>query len=137
MPPGMSRNHERLRVFHDAHKVVIATYRNSESFPRDEWFGLRSQIRRAAVSVTCNIVEGSARETTRDYVRFLNVALGSSSELQYLMLLVEALEIPTGSDWKSLEPKCRSVTRQLQRLIDSLRRGPKNSREPRAAGELG
>lgn len=72
----MSRNHERLRVYHDPHKLVIATYRNSESFPRDEWFGLRSQLRRAAVSVTCNIVEGSARDTTRDYVRFLTLALG-------------------------------------------------------------
>ena len=85
----MSRNHERMRVLHDAHSLAIAVYRHSQDFPRDEWFGLRSQVRRAAVSIACNIVEGSARETTRDYLRFLNIALGSSSELNYLMSLVQ------------------------------------------------
>jgi len=77
----MSRNHERLRVFHDAHSLTIAIYRHSHGFPRDEWFGLRSQVRRAAVSIACNIVEGGARKSTRDCLRFLNIALGSSNEL--------------------------------------------------------
>ena len=116
----MSRNHERLRVFHDAHTLAIAVYRHSHDFPRDEWFGLRSQVRRAAVSVACNIVEGSARETTRDYLRFLNIALGSSNELDYLMSLVQELDLVPGEKWKTLQPRCRGVSRQLQRLIDRL-----------------
>ena len=128
----MSRNHERLRVYHDAHKLAIATYRCSETFPRDEWFGLRSQLRRAAVSVPSNLVEGSARDTTRDYVRFLNVALGSNSELQYLMLLVEDIGMPTGTDWKELQQQCRGVSRQLQRLIDKLPRAPENPANTRS-----
>jgi four helix bundle protein len=116
----MSRNHEQLRVFHDADELVIAVYQQSLAFPKDEWFGLRSQIRRAAVSVPCNIVEGNARETGRDYVRFLHIALGSSCELEYLLSLVTRLNISPGSDWEALQKRCRSVTRQLQRLIDSM-----------------
>ena len=114
----MSRNHEGLRVFHDAHALAIAVYRHSLGFPRDEWFGLRSQVRRAAVSIACNIVEGSARDTTRDYVRFLNIALGSSNELDYLVSLVHELDLVPGDDWKTLQPRCKSVSRQLQRLIE-------------------
>lgn len=63
----MSRDHKKLRVFHDAHAVAIAIYRQTREFPRDESFGLRAQMRRAAVSVASNIVEGNARATTRDY----------------------------------------------------------------------
>jgi four helix bundle protein len=116
----MSRNHERLRVYHDAHSLTLAIYRNSEAFPRDEWFGLRSQIRRAAASVGCNIVEGSARDTTRDYVRFLTLALGSSCELQYLILLVRELELNSRANWADLEEQSKHVSRQLRRLIDRL-----------------
>ena len=116
----MSRNHERLRVFHDANELTLAVYRQSQCFPKDEWFGLRSQVRRAAVSVACNIVEGSARETGRDYLRFLHIALGSSCELDYLLSLVTKLEIAPGSDWEALQGRCQSVSRQLQRLIGRL-----------------
>jgi len=49
MVPGMSRNHEQLRVFREAHELAIAVYQQSQGFPKDEWFGLRSQVRRAAV----------------------------------------------------------------------------------------
>ena len=116
----MSRNHERLRVFHDADELVMAVYEQSQEFPKDEWFGLRSQIRRAAVSVPCNIVEGNARESSRDYVRFLHIALGSSCELGYLLSVVARLNIAPGSDWEPLQERCRGISRQLQRLIDSL-----------------
>lgn len=120
----MSRNHERLRVFHDAHSLTIAIYRYSHDFPRDEWFGLRSQMRRAAVSIACNIVEGSARESTREYLRFLNIALGSSNELDYLLSLALELHLTSADEWKALQPRCKSVSRQLQRLVDRLATDP-------------
>ncbi len=107
----MSRNHQRLRGFHNAHEVAIAIYQQSQGFPKDEWFGLRSQVRRAAVSVACNIVEGSARETGRDYVRFLHIALGSSCELDYLISLIKELKMVPGSDWEALQGRCRGVSR--------------------------
>jgi four helix bundle protein len=116
----MGRNHERLRVFHEGHSVVLAVYRHTQAFPRDEWFGLRSQIRRAAVSVTCNVVEGSARGTTRDYLRFLHIALGSSSELKYLVGLAEELSFVAGPEWTEVRNRCDLLVRQLQRLVDRM-----------------
>jgi four helix bundle protein len=116
----MSRNHENLRVFHDAHALTTAIYQQTRAFPRDEWFGLRAQIRRAAVSIPCNLVEGSARTTTREYSRFLTIALGSGSELQYLLDLSAELGLATGEDWSAIRSKCRSVVRQIQKLVERV-----------------
>ena len=116
----MSRDHKKLRVFHDAHAVTTAIYRHSRHFPRDEVFGLQAQMRRAAVSVSCNIVEGNARRTTRDYLRFLHVALGSACELQYLVELATELELASGDAWKTTEGRCAGVVKQLQRLAERV-----------------
>ena len=76
----MARDHRKLRVFHNAHRLVLAIYRQTKVFPKDEWFGIRLQMRRAATSVPTNIVEGSARRTTSEYIYFVNVARGSVVE---------------------------------------------------------
>jgi four helix bundle protein len=81
----MARDHRKLRVFGDAHQLTLAIYKRTKRFPKDEWFGLRAQIRRAAVSLATNIVEGSARLTTREYLNFLNVARSSGAEVAYLV----------------------------------------------------
>src|SRR5687767_5344980 len=86
MPTG--RDHRKLRVFHDAHALVLETYRQTRDFPHEERFGLRSQLRRAAVSVPSNIVEGSSRGSVREYLHFLQIAFGSCCELQYLLALI-------------------------------------------------
>src|SRR5262245_29409535 len=87
----MARDHRKLRVFHGAHALVLAIYKNAQHFPRDEWFGLRTQLRRAAVSIPSNIVEGSARSKHGEYVNFLNIARGSAGELSYLVTLSDEL----------------------------------------------
>jgi four helix bundle protein len=77
----MSRDHRRLRVFQQAHELTIAIYKNTREFPRDEWFGVRARMRRAAVSVTTNLVEGNARRSTKDYLNCLNISRGSAAEV--------------------------------------------------------
>ena len=77
------RDHKKLRVFEQADVLVEIVYRESQRFPRGEEFGLRSQIRRAAISVVSNIVEGCARSSEAEYLRFLDIAYGSAKELEY------------------------------------------------------
>jgi|SRR5687767_2264427 four helix bundle protein len=113
-------NYRKLRVFHDSHALAAAIYKHTRGFPRDEWFGLRSQMRRAAVSVPCNIVEGNARGSTRDYLRFLHTPLGSSSELQYLVTLATELGFGSGQDWTTVQSQSEVVARQLQRLVERM-----------------
>jgi four helix bundle protein len=116
----MSRDHTKLRVFHDAHALTLAVYRDTKEFPRGEEFGLRVQLRRAAVSVAANIVEGCARKTTRDYAHFINVGLASASELRYLVGLATELGFIPTDIGETLVGRCRSVEKQLQSLSDEL-----------------
>ena len=131
----MSRDHTKLRVFHAGHQLALDIYKQTLNFPRHEWFGLRLQIRKAAVSTPSNIVEGSARRSTREYCNFLNIALGSASELAYLIGL--ATELGFLNDTGGLVTQARSVVRQMQRLVDSaeaLRAAEEGARAKRASG---
>ncbi len=116
----MSRDHRKLRVFHHAHKLTLAIYEHTQDFPRDEWFGLRAQIRRAAISVPSNLVEGNARSGERDYLRFLNIALGSACEVKYLSSLTLELGYARGTEWTSVVRQSDDVVRQLQRLVQQM-----------------
>jgi four helix bundle protein len=116
----MSPDHRKLRVFQEADALAIAIYQQTREFPRDEWFGLRAQMRRAAVSVPCNLVEGNARRSARDYLRFLYIAVGSCSELEYLVALARDLALSTKTDWAPIAAQCGSVARQLHKLIERM-----------------
>lgn len=141
----MSRDHRKLRVFHDAHRLTLDIYQHTRDFPRDEWFGLRMQMRRAAVSIASNLVEGSARGSTRDYARFLHISLGSACELKYLAALTLELGYVKKPQWADVLTRCDAVVRQLERLIQGLekaasheakesRTGAEPEREPRTPG---
>jgi len=118
----VSRDHTKLRVFADAHQLTLDIYRNTKNFPRDEWFGMRVQLRRAAVSVPTNIVEGNARKTTPDYLNFLHIALGSACELKYLVSLSIELGLIRNGEARDLPRQSDAVVRQLQRLVESMER---------------
>jgi len=86
------RNPRKLRAFELADQLVVEIYRVSRQFPREELYGLTSQIRRAAVSVPTNIVEGCARNTEKDFVHFLHISYGSLAEVGYLIELSNKLD---------------------------------------------
>lgn len=134
---SMSRNYRQLRVFQQARQLTLAIYKNTTNFPRDEWFGMRLQIRRAAVSIGSNIVEGSARKTTRDYCNFLGIALGSASELAYLLELARDLGFVGKPMADSLCDDSGSVVRQLQRLVDETEALRQQEDAHRGGAELG
>ena len=77
------RDHTKLRAFELADELVVLIYQVTKGFPKEEVYGLTSQMRRAAVSIPSNIVEGCARESQSEYLRFLEIAFGSLRELNY------------------------------------------------------
>jgi four helix bundle protein len=120
----VSRDHRKLRVFLLADDLVAQVYRGTARFPVEERYGLQSQIRRAAVSVPTNVVEGCARRSTRDYVHFLVLALGSATETRYLPALAHRLGMMGSAEHDDLEPRYRELVRSLESLVRSLDREP-------------
>ena len=115
----MARDHRKLRVFHAAHRLTLAIYRQTRNFPRDEWFGLRAQLRRAAVSIPSNIVEGSARRSTGEYCNFLNISRASAGELLYLVELSVELEMLTDTD-STVRSACERLVAGMERLVQKV-----------------
>lgn len=116
----MARDHRRLRAFNEAHQLILAIHKETQSFPRDEWFGMRAQIRRAAVSIASNIVEGSARRGGREYVHFVNVSRGSAAEVAYLITLASELGYFSAGTHERLQVKCDRLVPQLERLVQRI-----------------
>ena len=102
----MSTGYRKLRVWQKADELVILVYKFSKNFPKDEMFGLTSQLRRAAASIPINIAEGMGRQSKNETRQFLNIALGSLSETEYLLDLCFRLKYFTETDFQVLE-KCR------------------------------
>lgn len=115
------REHTKLRAFEMADEVAVQVNRMTAGFPREEIYGLTSQVRRAAVSVPSYIVEGCARESQTEYLRFLSVAFGSLRELHYQMGLSKRLGFLSENDWKHIEPMLVETEKILNGLIRYLR----------------
>ncbi len=91
IPAGPARSFEQLIVWQKAHQFVLAVYRTTEGFPKQEIYGLTSQLRRAAISIPANIAEGFKKRGRPDKVRFLNIAQGSLEECRYYLILAKDL----------------------------------------------
>ncbi len=116
----MDSNFTKLAVLDKAHKLVILVYRLTATFPNTEIYGLVSQIRRPAVSVSSNIVEGKSRETSNEFRRFLIIARGSLEELKYQMYLSKDLSYVNDTDYEEFSKEAEVVGRLLNGLMKSL-----------------
>ena len=115
-------DHTKLRAYELADEIALIIYQITQSFPKEEIYGLTSQMRRAAVSVPSNIVEGCARESQQEYLRFLEIAFGSLRELRYQLGLAQRLGYSIAEGVTSeCEQKLMEAEKVLNALVRSMR----------------
>ena len=115
------RDFRGLKVWRKAHDLTLAVYQATRSFPKEELFGLTSQIRRSCESIPANIAEGCGRSGSAELSRFLQIAMGSASELEYHLLLSHDLKLLSGLQYKHLSGELIEVKRMLTSLIQKLK----------------
>jgi four helix bundle protein len=120
----MLKNYKELNVWQKSYKLCLHIYKVTKRFPKDEMYGLTSQIRRSAVSIPSNIAEGYGRKTTLEYVRFLYIAYGSVCELETQMMLSGDLGYVGKESLQKLRAEIGDVERMLKALIKSLENKP-------------
>ncbi|TAJ23300.1 MAG: four helix bundle protein [Nitrospirae bacterium] len=115
------RDFRKLKVWEKAHYLALAIYQATASFPREEVYGLTSQMRRAATSVPANIAEGCGRTGTVELARFLQIAMGSASELEYHLLLGRDLNFISGVDYTRFVGQVTEIKQMLTSYIRRLK----------------
>ena len=106
-----------LEVWHKAHKLTLASYEVTKKFPKEEMFGLTSQVRRCSASIGANIAEGCGRRGNGDFHRFLQTAMGSAAELEYHFVLARDLRYVTHEDFELLNEQVVRVKKMLASLV--------------------
>lgn len=114
------RDFRKIKAFQYADDLVIELYKKTQKFPKEEIYGLISQLRRAAVSVAANIVEGSSRPHGKDYLHFLHMAKSSLSEVEYLIGLASRLGYLKTGDFEKTEEIANETARTLHGLIQAV-----------------
>ena len=115
------QNFRKLQVWEKSHNLTLRIYRLTSKFPREEIYGLTSQMRRACASIPTNIAEGCGRESSADFARFLQIAIGSASETEYLILLAHDLEYLTADQHAELMDTTIRVKKMLTTLVKNVR----------------
>lgn len=115
------RNFRRLKVSERGHRLTLAAYEATATFPSEEKYGLVSQIRRSCASIPANIAEGCGRGSNADMARFLQVALGLASELEYHLLLARDLRLLQDSGYERLTQEVTEIKRMLTAFVQSLK----------------
>lgn len=110
-----------LKVWEKSHTLVLAIYKMTQSLPRNEQYGITSQIQRAAVSVPTNIAEGCGKDSDAELGRFFKIAMGSASELEYLLLLAHDLSYLADDQYKQLHADLVEVRKMLNSFIQRLK----------------
>src|ERR1700735_2069284 len=106
-----------LVVWTKSHQFTLAIYRHTRKFPKEELYGLTSQLRRASASIGANIAEGCGRRSDAEMKRFLQIARGSASEVEYHLLLAKDLQYLAAEEFTDLEGRMQEVQRMLASLV--------------------
>ncbi|MBR6943505.1 MAG: four helix bundle protein [Fibrobacter sp.] len=112
----MTQGYRDLVVWQQAMDVAVETYRLTSSFPKEEMFGLTSQMRRAAVSIASNIAEGEGRKSKNEFSHFLGIALGSKSELETQLILSERVNLLKATDTEQIKKSLDDIGKMLTAL---------------------
>ncbi|WP_175622763.1 four helix bundle protein [Chryseobacterium schmidteae] len=110
------RDFKKYDVWQSSHKIVLDIYQMTSTFPKEELFGLTSQIGRSIVSIPNNIAEGCGRNSDKEFAQFLNIALGSLSESEYLLFLAKDLKYIIMDDFERINEELNTVKRRLYQL---------------------
>jgi four helix bundle protein len=133
------RNFYDLRVWKVAHELTLAIYDATRDFPRQELYGLTSQIRRSSASIGANLAEGCGRQTGGEMTRFVQIAMGSASELEYHLLLARDLGHLDKDMHRRLQTQLTQVRRMLTAFLQTLTSGRQQdakSQKPKAKSEV-
>ena len=114
------QNFKKLKVWEKSHLLTVSVYKATKAFPKDELYGLTSQIRRASASIPSNIAEGCGRGSNADMARFMHIAAGSATETEYQLLLAKDLEYIDVTEYKELDQSIQEIKRMLTSLIHKL-----------------
>jgi len=114
------KNYKELLVWQKAHQMTLDIYNATGSFPKEELYGLTSQLRRSAASIGANIAQGSGRRSNNEICRFLQIARGSASEVEYHLLLARDLKFLREEDFQKLSRQADELQRMLTALIQSF-----------------
>ena len=115
------KDFRQLKVWEKSHQLALAIYKVTKDFPKEELYGLISQIRRSSMSIPTNIVEGCGRFTDADFARFLQMAMGSASETEYQLILARDLDFLPKDSYEKLHSEVEEVKRMLASLLKTLR----------------
>jgi len=115
------RDFKKIKVYQKAEALVLVVYKITKDFPKGEIYGLTSQLRRAVVSIACNIAEGASRQHLKDYLNFLYIARGSLAEVKCLVSISCELGYLATTDRQQMEALLEEVSQMLFGLINSVK----------------
>jgi len=115
------KDFRELKVWEKGHQLALAVYKTTAKFPKDELYGLTGQIRRSCVSIPANIAEGCGRNGDAELARFLQIAMGSASELEYHILLAHDIGLLSNVSYEQLSLDTTEVKRMLASFIQTLK----------------
>jgi len=125
----MARDFKNIKAWQYADDLAVLVYFKTKSFPKEELYGITSQLRRAAVSVPTNIAEGASREHKKEYLHFLYVARGSIAEVEYLLHLSRRVGYLKDDEYRQVEDLRKEAAKTLQGLINSVKKDTKKTED--------